>query len=574
MMADRSVCCLIRSSLLRALFVLIGLLGVAGRSHAQSEVRCTKSGPGTLCLRLLADAGNGRARAVTAYLDMTQEIVQHPTLKVVLDGGGTLLKLITTEAVAKQPLPLDVVLVVQANEFYAHRDSVASLQELVKGIDTVLPQTRVGLLIYHRRKQKESVALDRPRTEVVLALSRLQTRPVVAEEETPPFSASDALDSALELMTDWTSNRPKQRLVIMASDGEDENERTTSNEIFSRHTARAVRLGVTVDVLWRHETRKEPWSYLTGICNKTGGLVWVSRPTANFPMLVRRYARQALQQQQAVDMTLNRPSAMPASGGHSQQGIQLSLEGSADPPLKQSLDLTWPAEGISPPVLGGDPLPARRTPLWLWGTIWALLALVCCVPLLLRSVREALKLAVDFQTESTSPVAVLSASPTVKLPAFPAVGGLGLVSERIDTLVPTTKARPQKSQPKPARAVIWYGQFNRGQRELAWLVSVESGKCYLLDRPDISLGNDPSADIVVPGAKLEPFGCRLVRDPQTQRMALYPILPRCVEYQGQFLTQAVYLSDKDHLSIGPHTYIYFETVVTSPRVDDALAEKR
>lgn len=201
-----------------------------------------------------------------------------------------------------------------------------------------------------------------------------------------------------------------------------------------------------------------------------------------------------------------------------------------------------------------------RGALWWWlnGLLLTLVLGALSVPGLRRRVRAAL---------FAEPLPLV---PTLRREI--STGGGGLRSEPLPPVRTPTATRA----PTVRKAVEWLEVFRgaRGQTAVAWLLAPHSGRVHFLEKPDTLLGCDIGCDIYVsptPGGASAPSSaaptlaggserrCRLVRDPGTGQLLVYPSDTLPVERNGQRLNSPTYVFDQDELAIGACRFRYFET---------------
>ncbi len=533
------------------------------RAGGASPLRCSArqeaaGKPPALCLRQLWTAPGQPLRL--ALLSGTGDEPKSATLTL----GGQPLPDIAVPG--SETAPLSVMLLVQLSEARVAPELVDSLRSVARATLERAGST-IGLLAYERGRQ---VLIEQPLTsdrgQVSAALSRLEKLSI--HTDGPSFSFSDAIHSALNLLDQAPPASNSQTVLLAYTSGADDRPRSEFDRLVKSTLGRLSTRRAVLDVLFLPPgTGGAPGKLLWGLVSPSGGRLLSVGGREELPSRTREYLERVLGAVKLHDYAL--PDRLVAAGGP----LELQPGGVGEEAIRLLLPATSPAAPVglpssasvtpSPPGEGGRATARGAVWWWLNGLLLALVLGALSVPGLRRRVRAAL---------FAEPLPLV---PTLRREI--STGGGGLRSEPLPPIrTPTATRAPMVRKP-----VEWLDVFRgaRGQTAIAWLLAPHSGRVHFLEKPDTLLGCDTGCDIYVsptPGgaSALGPAAptlaggserrCRLVRDPGTGQLLVYPSDSLPVERNGQRLNSPTYVFDQDELAIGACRFRYFETRTSIP----------
>lgn len=338
------------------------------------------------------------------------------------------------------------------------------------------------------------------------------------------------------------------KLIVVISTGADDKTNDERRRSFANFAVNAANSSVVFD--WIHLKLADGGgapSYVRELAPRTGG-VFLESTVDELPKKTSTYA-QLLRSLQVVDFALlSRRAEDPERERH-----RLVVGTVAPPqvsvPLDVMISLQPAVESTTPPATVANTPPVKTSvrrgssdAIWWWLTAFLLLGVGGL--LALPALREPVRIAF---WGSAAPLPVNQAQTVHNLSMHEFLPSLGrLVAE-------------QRRPPTPRPPVEWMEPTPPGQNYVAWLLALDTGRVYYLDKLDILLGNDPACTIYINGLAPTAFRCRFYRDPNSRQTAIYPLDGAVVEHRGQRLTGPSYVLDQDEVRLGVLLFRYFET---------------
>ncbi len=491
------------------------------------------------CVRLVTEPKRGQIRVVTH----TSSATGAPASDITAALDSKPLHQVRREQLQQLPIPMRVMVVLQLTEQRMPALLAASVRSLADAV-FLSSKSTMGIVAYERTNRiVEELPLSSKET-VLARLAILEKRPVNLEGKT--FSTSDTVATALTQMSSQLQDTEAMKFIIAFSTGEDDKIGDMPKRTFANFAVNAANSNVVFDWIYLKEAEGGRRPYVRDLPLKTGGIYIESTPdelrakTDSYVQLLRSL--------QVVDFTLHPQRAEDTERGRHRLVV------STDPPqvsvpLDVMVSLSPPVEPTTPPptVANTAPVktsarPGKSDAIWWWLTAFLLLGVGSL--LLLPSVREPVRIAF-LGAAIPTPLNQAQTIPNLSIHEFsPSLGRL--VAE-------------QRRPPTPRPPVEWMEPTPPGQNYVAWLLALDTGRVFYLDKSDIILGNDPACAIFILGIAPTAFRCRFYRDPNSRQTAIYPLDGAVVEHRSQRLSGPSYVLDQDEVRLGVLLFRYFET---------------
>ena len=510
-------------------------------THRCAPAQAGAPGQPMICVRLATEPKRGQIRVVT----YTNSGPGAPPSDIAAALDSRPLRQIRREQLQQRPIPMRAMVVLQLTEQRMPGLLAASVRSLVDVV-FLSPQSTMGIVAYERNHRiVEELPLSSK--EVVLArLAILEKRP--ANLDGPSFSTSDAVATALTQMSSQLQDTEAMKFIVAISTGADDKLTDEKKRTFANFAVNAANANVVFDWIYLKEADagKAP-AYVRDLPLRTGGVFFEST-VDELRTKTDTYA-QLLRSLQVVDFTLNLRRAEDPERERHRLVVGTVAPPQISVPLDVIVSLQPAVEPTTPPPTLANTAQVKSSArrgssdaIWWWLTGFLLLGVVGL--LLLPSVHEPARIAF---WGSAAPLPVNQALTIRNMSTHEFSPSLGrLVAE-------------QRRPPTPRPPVEWMDATPPGQNYVAWLLALDTGRVYYLDKLDITLGNDPACTVYINGLAPAAFRCRFYRDPNSRQTAIYPVDGAVVEHRGQRLTGPSYVFDQDEVRLGALLFRYFET---------------